>query len=217
VGKNYTGVVLKSGNIKLGKGAMATLRPVGITCPKTCPLLGHGCYAQKFHMDIVSKNAPTSAHVFVRYMKDATDRWLVRNAQKPALLRFHTSGDVMLNDVVDHDYVSALTQWARVYIENAIPVINYTHVWKDVSTRVMQFFTRASTHSIAEAKQAIAEGWHVTMQIRKGDAMRIKQELKAEGMTGVHCPWQTNRIPCKRCGLCKVQGKIETIVLMEKH
>lgn len=215
--KNYTGVAVRSGNIKLGKGAMATLRPVGVTCPKTCPLLGKGCYAQKYHMDMVSKNAPTSANVFMRYMKEATDRWLKGKANKPALLRFHTSGDVMLNDVVDHDYVSALTQWARVYIANNIPVINYTHVWEDVSTRVMQFFTRASTHSIEEAKRAIADGWHVTMQIAKGDAQRIKEALRAIGLTGVHCPWQTHRIPCKRCGLCKVQGKIETIVLMEKH
>lgn len=39
--------VAESHNRKLGPGWSSTYREVGPTCPKSCPLLGNGCYAQR--------------------------------------------------------------------------------------------------------------------------------------------------------------------------
>lgn len=196
---------------------MATMRPVGATCPADCPLLGKGCYAQKFHQNMVSKDVSTNPSVFDENMEKATRRHTHGKARKPKLLRFHVSGDIMFNNMVDETYVSVLTKWARRYMDMGIPVINYTHVWRAPLAKAIQFFTRASTHNVLHTVQAVRAGWHVIMQVGKGQANEAKAILKQHGLTGVHCPFQTHKITCARCKLCQVKGDINTIIVVEKH
>ena len=216
--KNYTGVTLNTSNYKLGRDAMVTYRKVGLTCPSTCEYLNAGCYAQKYHSDMSAKHAPHDAERFDSEMTIKTASFLHKD-KKPSMLRFHTSGDVMLYDKPQHDYIDMLNKWADIYTNRLkINVINYTHAWKEQDVQSIKKYTRASVHNIQDAKEAIRNGWHVAYGITDGKtAKEVKEELKAEGLNGVHCPFQTHKIQCQKCKLCVVKGSIDTVIILEKH
>jgi hypothetical protein len=168
-------------------------------------------------MRLASQHAPTACSVFDDEMGRITYKFTVGKAIKPTLLRFHTAGDIMMNGIIDIHYMNSLVKWSNMYKQYYIPVINYTHCWRDEVTTPMQSFTRASVHNIADAVEAVKKSWHVAMAIDKGTANQIKEELKTAGLTGVHCPFQTNKITCAKCRLCEIKGSNERIILLEKH
>jgi len=216
--KQYNGVTITTtkGNQKLGANVISTYRSVGITCPSDCPFLNNGCYAQKHKQGIIQKLANNSIEVFNHTMQIVWAK-VLRKRNKPTLVRFHTSGDVMKNNYPDKQYIRYLLSWAEKYKLLGMKIINYTHAWKHDYVNTIQGFTRASTHSIEEAQNAIKNGWHVVMSVPKKGVEEAKKNLADVGLTGVHCPNQTHKITCSQCKLCAVKGSQSTIIIFEKH
>lgn len=215
----FTGVCARTANMKLGERVMSTYRTVGVTCPSSCPFLNNGCYAQKYHTELSAKHAPTDAEVFDATMTEKVMRFVNSKRMKaPSLVRFHTSGDIMLHDEVQTDYVEMLVKWADILKNRlGIPVINYTHAWFLKGAERVKSFTRASVHHPDKARQAVDEGWHTTIAVRKHGAQEAKQELRERGLHGVQCAYQTHKIKCADCKLCEVKGNIKTVIIFEKH
>jgi hypothetical protein len=136
----------------------------------------------------------------------------------PSMLRFHTAGDVLLHEQVQVDYIDMVVKWAMIFIERLkVPVVNYTHAWRMDGTQVLKNFTRASVHNVADAVEANAQGWHVTLAVGKKEVSKAKTELKNIGLVGVACPFQTHKIKCEDCLLCEVKGSSKRVIVFEKH
>ena len=216
--KNYTGVVAQSGNGKLGKNVFSTYRPVGVTCPSDCEFLDNGCYAQKYHSDLSAKHAPVDPERFDAEMTLKALPIALGKRKKPNLVRFHTSGDVLLNKELQNEYINVLVKWATIFMERIqIPVINYTHAWKMKGAEVLQNFSRASVHNVADAVKANAQGWHVAIAVEKDKIEQTKQELKNVGLHGVGCAFQTHGIQCEKCKLCVVKGSDKRVIMFWEH
>jgi hypothetical protein len=216
--KNYTGVVAKSGNGKIGKNVFSTYRPVGATCPSSCEFLNNGCYAQKYHSDLSAKHAPVDPERFDAEMTMKAMPIVMGKRKKPNLVRFHTSGDVLLHGEIQVDYIEMLVKWATIFIERIkVPVINYTHAWQMRGTEVLMNFTRASVHNVADAVEANAQGWHVAIAVRKDKIEQTKQELKNAGLHGVGCAFQTHGIQCEKCKLCVIKGSDKRVIMFWEH
>ena len=218
MGKNFCGVVAKSANMKLGENVFTTYRPVGVTCPSSCPFLNRGCYAQKYHTALSAQKAPVDSERFDSEMTAKTLRIVNGKKKKPSLIRFHTSGDVMLNDSVQHDYIDVLNKWADIFKNRiGVPVINYTHAWYMKGVEQLKTFTRASVHSVSDARTAVDNGWYTTVAVAKGKVKETVIELEAVGLKGVPCAYQTNKIKCADCKLCVASGSTKRVIIFEKH
>lgn len=212
----YVGVVTDTDNGKLGNGAMTTYRPVGKTCPTTCRFLNNGCYAQKFHTRIVSDTVITDAEYFDSIMTEKT----LGLKQMPSILRFHTSGDIVLDDVVDAEYVSMLNKWNNIYQDMKVTVINYTHAWKYKGAELIKHFTRASANTIEEAIEAYQNGWYVTLAVaHTAEAIaHTRAQLKDAGLYATECPNAIDkRIKCAKCKICTNRGNRKNVVMMPEH
>ena len=212
----YVGVVTETDNVKLGENAMTTYRPVGVTCPSDCKFLNNGCYAQKYHTRIVSSTVNTDAEYFDAIMTQKT----LGLKKMPSILRFHTSGDILHNDVVDAEYVAILNKWHSIYQDMKVTVINYTHAWKRAGAEIIKHFTRASVHTVADAIEAYNQGWYVALAVDDtADAVaQARAELKAAGLYGTECPNAIDkRIKCAKCKICTNKGNRKNVVIFPEH
>lgn len=74
------------GNAKTA--AYGTYRPVGASCPASCPMLNRGCYAQKGHAGMAQRRA--SVHI----ISARNALMMAIYASKGAPVRLHVSGDL---------------------------------------------------------------------------------------------------------------------------
>lgn len=109
-------------------GTPATYRPVGATCPSSCPYLGNGCYAQQGFVYHHQGNASPD------WLPSATSALvaMVLAARLETVARLHVSGDLTRDDQVDRAYVAALEQlgrYLRAQLELTGPLAwTYTHL-----------------------------------------------------------------------------------------
>lgn len=214
----YKGVVAGSNNDKLGENAFTSYRPVGVTCPSDCRFLNNGCYAQKSYTNITQRQSPYSAETFDANMVQVTDKHF-SNGNTPSIVRWHTSGDIMLNGVIQHDYVDMLIKWTAYFRNMQVAIINFTHAWKMAGAERVKSFTRASVHTVADAVNAVRDGWYVALACDAKDAERIKSELRQHDLVGVACANQiTNkRIKCADCKLCVTSGSTKRVIMFMEH
>lgn len=202
--------VPNSGDAKLGPGWGATYRPVGASCPRDCPLLGNGCYAQRGRVVIHSKRAARARTVDPLRKLDGCGR-----------VRWEVSGDNFKSDgSLDEAYVTAKFAWHRRN-QGAIS-LGYTHGASEFEaagygpTRWPAGFNLlASCHSLAEAQELRSRGWRT--------ARVVEDETTELDVCERLCPYdlakhrgtkpKTNCATCRLCWGPEHQSK--SIVFIE--
>jgi hypothetical protein len=167
-----------------------TYRPVGLTCPSECPLLGNGCYAQ---------SGPTSLHQRRAVGGRVSLREAFRQLPHGARVRHLVSGDLFQDDRPDLEAVAELRE-----AHQARPDVQgwgYTHGWRRLDPYRLNLDNltfNASCETEAEVRQALARGWPAVMVVPSDHPKRRAYE----GFEAVVCPNQTVGLTCDRCGLC---------------
>lgn len=191
-------VIKASSNRKLGPGVSCTYRPVGDTCPKDCPLLNHGCYAQRAHTHWVAKKSGKHAHS-------------LRRVDGTGLIRHMVSGDFLKTTrdgrrIVDRALLREMFSWHSARTQRSTIGWGYTHAARRLakagfgpSTFPKGLHILASCHSVSEAKDLQREGWRTA---------RVTTELDAQP-NEVYCPVDKAKhegrdceATCASCRLC---------------
>ena len=192
-------VVANGSNAKLGAGVATTYRPVGITCPKSCPLLGNGCYAQ-------------SGNVAIHARRSEHDKHELHKATGNTLVRHFVSGDAfkstadnrrvvdrrLLRDMIGlHESASWLQGWGYTHDAERLDRAGFGPDNMPDNLTLL-----ASCHTAKEKQEHNARGWQTARVIsekheRLPDEVLCPHDLaKREGKPA------EQRITCARCRLC---------------
>lgn len=180
----------QTGNTKLGPGWSCTYRPVGLTCPSDCPLLGAGCYAQRGRVQISASRSKSVGQSLATLLGAPLVRHLV-------------SGDILdKSGRVDREY------WQHVcafhHVSDRSVGLLYTHAADRLSKaqRAMipaNLSVLASCDSVEKAHELQAMGWRT--------ARVTEEKSKEKGET--YCPVDLQKhsgkpvtANCSSCRLC---------------
>lgn len=180
----------QTGNTKLGPGWSCTYRPVGLTCPSSCPLLGAGCYAQRGRVSISAVRSRTSGDSLAQLLGAPLVRHLV-------------SGDILdESGRVDRDYWAHVCAFHRVS-DRSVGLL-YTHAANRL-TRQQRAMIPANLNVLAScddldtAHKLQADGW------RTARVTESKSKEKSEA----YCPVDLQKhagtpvtANCSNCRLC---------------
>lgn len=188
--------VNKSTNSKTGK-VSATYAPIQ-SCPKTCPFLDSGCYAQYSFCGIQLRrlNAAAKTQKKTRAVDIAREEAkAIRGLKGQHPLRLHVVGDCKTPKAAEivadaaKDYTSREGQ----------PVWTYTHAWKTIPREKWgDISVLASCETIEDAKLAMERGYAVSM-------VRIKEFDRPFWLSDIRmtpCLEMTKGIQCDKCKLC---------------
>ena len=190
----HTITMRQSGNRKLG-GMAATYRPVGATCPQSCPLLNNGCYAQRAFAGIAQGRAMKS-------------RGLTTDFHGVDIVRWNVSGDVYTNDHLDTGYVHDMVQFHRDHPETE--GYTYCHRAEDLimagmgpSTWPGNFTILASCDSLEDRELYKDLGFKTARTVSSPDEVAAGEVLCPYDMFK-HRGYQLSEIPtnCRKCKLC---------------
>jgi hypothetical protein len=192
-------VVPNGANAKLGPGVGTTYRPVGITCPNTCPLLGNGCYAQR-------------GRVAIQQSRSATDDHDLMTLAGNTLVRHLVSGDWLKTSkngkkIIDRELIRGVfalhsrAPWLRGW--------GYTHAreqWTKAGISPADFPANlkvlASCDTVEEKTAHNAAGWR-TARVIEELTDRLPDELvcpvDAAKRKGIPQERRTNCARCKAC------------------
>lgn len=173
--------VEKSKNAKTGE-VSATYASQS-SCPRSCPLMGAGCYAESGPCNMTTQRlnrSPVQSPIEVALEEAAAIRTL--SGKRP--LRVHVVGDCRTNEAAIHvsramaDYPNA--SWT------------YTHAWRDVDVESWngQHVT-ASCETFEAVEEAYAKGYKSTAIV-----------LAEPDSRAIMCPQQTKGVQCVDCKLC---------------
>lgn len=202
-----------STNIKI-KGAYATMRPIGETCPggpTGCPIKpdpdnpdGPKCYPmQGYHTRLNHFRSAREAFDVALY---------IQGLPKSAALRHFVSGDIFANDGEDFDESYAEGMLAGHRKRSDVRGWGYTHGWQRLVPSQVNgpgVCMNASTESDEGTTTALSAGWNVAQMIptaftgyREYDTHLLitcpEQINKAKRLQGI----TTNKISCVDCMLC---------------
>lgn len=202
---------------KAGPAVFATYRPVGATCPQSCPMLGNGCYAEGGNVNMHQRQ---SGHMTFNALAWA------RTLPAGALVRWNVSGDIVGTDgaayrggiLRAHTSRPDLTGWL------------YTHAWRDLGIAAWAARLPANVRAVAscdtkaEVAAARALAFQTIATVATGtadghwdretaDRARADYQPLADsiGLPLVVCPAQRKDkapVGCADCGACKRDGLI---------
>lgn len=202
--RTQTHFVKKSGNAKTGP--IPTTARTQTSCPKTCPFLNNGCYAE---------NKPGRPSVFDMAQKFGTDDLaaletrIIKEVPSGSLIRWEVSGDVVNpSGSPDTRYIEMTN---RVAIERPdIRHIRFTHAWRKLAPEMFAYPVNASCETPADVKQAIEHGFNVVITVPNADDPIIGQHIA--GHKVIVCPEQADpkgNVTCKACGLCAKSDRVQ--------
>jgi len=202
-------LVHSSENKKLGKRRMAaTYREAGPTCPRDCPMLGNGCYAQRGHV----RFAGADGGVEIDF--EDLELFIRRCAKDRRIIRHHVSGDFMGPDgTVDFMYIREL---AGLHATTRALGYGYTHAWREIPH---EWFEDAATLTInasctntEEVREAKTLGYQTVVTVPPGTTSGMHD--------GVHitiCPADGCKdMVCADCRLC-MKTRETTIGFLSKN
>lgn len=203
-------VITRTKNKKLGPRTLVLDRPVGLTCPSSCPLLGTICYAER--MQVRYPSTRIGAIRNLRLGATCTD------PGRP--LRLHVGGDFFIDGKLDRKYLSDIAHLVRS--RKGGKTYTYTHCFRDpVLTRVVMRLKRfgltvfASCHSPQDIREAVASGYRIALIANS--AQEGLDALRLSGLKGIVCPEQLGTgLQCDRCGYCYLQKSQKHLILL-KH
>jgi hypothetical protein len=195
---DYAIAVAVSENKKLGSCSATYVAQQ--SCPKCCPFMGHGCYAEYGNMGVhtnrLNKSAKTKfagSKMIALQEAEAIDRL------EPRLdLRLHVVGDSRTNAAA---LIVALA--ARRYVDRAakpVSVWTYTHAWRQVrKASWLDVSVLASCETPDQVRQAHELGYATAMVVAK---FTRRSAYMADGIKILACPAQTIGTNCAACRLC---------------
>lgn len=191
------------GNRKLGDNVATLSRPVGPTCPKSCPFLGHGCYAERMTRYTSVRNAWREG-LDVDPVKLGAE--LLALPKRFRALRIHVGGDFLEESGrVDRRYLAGLLRALRRVRDGKrkLPAWVYTHAWQDMAEHKrylelagVQVF--ASVHNEREATLAELLGYRLAWDA----ASKLHDSTPVRDSRGLTCPEQRKGVSCEDCGYC---------------
>lgn len=226
-------------NTKLGPNVATWSRPVGPSCPNSCPFLNTACYAQK-----MQNFRPSVAKSWARQGggREYWGEWartfrqeLEAVARRNLMVRGHVAGDFMLDGVeLDRPYLAAVL-WA-FHRANPRPVTwIYTHAWKALGwarpvpgwpshaaalvRAGIQIF--ASVHSEGEGRQAVIMGYRLAIDrgITVKAANALPSWVRYANTNALRCPEQKCGhaiVTCSTCRFCFRPERTESVIF-DRH
>ena len=189
--------VANGNNSKLGAGVATTYRPVGLTCPPTCPLLGNGCYAQRGHVNI---HARQSAKDFDELQKLAGNT-LVRHLVSGDWLKPTANGGrivdrALLRGVIAlHRAATWLTGWGYTHAAEKLDAAGLgPESWPKNLTIL------ASCHTTEQKAAHNARGW-ATARVIDQPHERLPDETLCPVDAAKHAGKKA-KTTCARCRKC---------------
>jgi hypothetical protein len=192
-------VVSNGNNAKLGPGVGTTYRPVGITCPPSCPLLGNGCYAQR-------------GHVGIHATKSADDNGDLMALAGNTLARHLVSGDWLKTLANGRKTLDKAFVRAVIALHKKAPWLTgwgYTHAaaeWRKAGITPKDLPSNlhilASCDSADEKAAHNANGWRTARVINEATERQADEFLcpvDAQKRKGVPAEKRTTCARCKAC------------------
>lgn len=198
--------VSDSGNRKImgSKKADATYVSIQASCPRDCPLMGEGCYAELGPVGIHSHRLDKEAEGMspleaARAEAKAIDSsYKGGDVPKGRDLRLHVAGDsrtIMGTRVLN----KAVARWKR---RGGGSVWSYTHAWKHVPREEWSNVSiLASVNHVGEVEAARAQGYAPAIVVSEFAGDKAFQ-LDGCDTKFIPCPAQTRDIGCTDCRLC---------------
>ena len=192
---------LRSGNRKIGRCA-ATYLPFK-TCPRSCPFLDGGCYAQGVLdvLRIVRNIGDQTKHLTPLELCRQEAEEIIEAAgsgkHEGVPLRLHVAGDVE-----GPEGARVLAEACEVWRESGGgPVWTYTHNWRKVPVGAWSpsISVWASVDNAPQGAEALDLGYAPALVVPYFDGRRSWDEA------GVHwtaCPAQARSLTCQRCRIC---------------
>jgi hypothetical protein len=201
-----------SKNSKLGR--VSATYAAQQSCPRACPFLNNGCYAEggpmRFTTHRLNKaaRARKAGHLAVARAEAAAIRRL--SGTRP--LRVHTVGDCRTDEAA---------QIVSQAIESkGFPAAwSYTHSWRDVRRSSWGSVSiLASCETLQEVRQARHRGYAAMLVVDRLPA--DGRAFMAEGVKVIPCPEQTRGVKCSECRLCFRDGFLKAAgaaIAVEAH
>lgn len=198
--------VSDSGNRKImgSKKADATYTSIQTSCPKSCPLMGEGCYAELGYVGITSHrldaeavgNSPLdTARAEAKAIDNSYNGGAVPTGRD---MRIHVAGDsrtIMGTRLIN----KAVARWKK---RGGGDVWTYTHAWAHVPREEWSNVSiLASISNTSEVEAARKQGYAPAIVVPEHPSEKAFQ-LDGCDTKWIPCPAQTRGIGCTDCRLC---------------
>ena len=198
--------VEESGNSKIlgSKKVDATYASIRTSCPKSCPLMGDGCYAELGYTGITSHrldkdaNGQSALDTARAEAKAIDSSYKGGPVPKGRDLRVHVAGDSrtlagtrMINNAVG--------RWTK---RGGGKAWSYTHAWAHVPREEWSRVSiLASISSTSEVKAARKQGYAPAIVVAQHPSEKA-YTLPVSDTKFIPCPNQTRSVGCTDCRLC---------------
>lgn len=195
-----------SGNTKImgSKKVDATYVSIKASCPKDCPLMGEGCYAELGHVGITSHRLDNEAEGFsplkaARAEAKAIDKaYRGKDIPEHRDLRLHVAGDsrtIKGTRLIN----KAIGRWK---IRGGGVAWSYTHAWKHVPRKEWSNVSvLASIQNISEVDSARKQRYAPAIVVPEHPTDKA-YKLDGCDTQFIPCPQQTRGVGCSDCRLC---------------
>lgn len=199
-------LVPDSGNRKIAgsKKAAATYTSISVSCPKDCPLMGEGCYAELGPVGIHSHRLDNEAKKASPLDVARAEAKVIDDSYKGGPipdnrdLRLHVSGDsrtILGTRLIN----KAAKRWKQ---RGGGSVWSYTHAWKHVPREEWSHVSMlASVSNVQEVPTARKQGYAPAIVVPEFAGDKAFQ-LGGCDTKFIPCPAQTRDIACTDCRLC---------------
>ena len=209
------GLNVSQSNTKVGH-ALIISRPVGDSCPSSCPLLDSGkCYAKRTESRFRVTRRSAMANMDVS--ADQLYGVLCVAEAMGLPVRIHERGDFGRDDAVDHDYVeawrSAATRFRENHPKSKVRIWTYTHFTQSPEIASLPFDVYASCETQAYAQEARRAGFKLIAWVvddravtRANAPTTVDQTALGGDDRTLVCPEYQRGVTCEACRWC-VDGR----------
>lgn len=165
------------------------------SCPRSCPLRGHGCYAEYGHAAIQTLRLNASEERRAERLARAEARAIDQlTGLRP--LRLHVVGDCRTARAA-RVVARASGRYSRRW---GSPVWTYTHAWGDVERADWgEVSVLASCDRTSDVRRARRRGYATSLIVREFASDRVHDLADVRVLP---CPEQTRGVNCESCRLC---------------
>lgn len=192
-------------------GPVAVTYASQTTCPKSCPLLGKGCYAENGPMGAISTRLARSAGRTPPREIAQLEADLIDACPATQDLRLHGVGDCK-DDQAAAIVAAAASRYAERGRRFGVKVWTYTHAWRTVKRESWGTVSvLASCHGIGEAEGAMALGYAAAVIVDSfddGGKAYYESGNGAEPVRVIPCRYQADKTTCVNCRLCMDDRKL---------
>lgn len=198
--------VSDSGNKKImgSKKVDATYVSIKASCPKSCPLMGEGCYAQLGPVGIHTARLDIEAEGFTALQAARAEASAIDGAYNGGAvpagrdMRLHVAGDsrtIAGTRLINN----AIGRWKK---RGGGDCWSYTHAWKNVSRDEWNNVSMlASVSNVTEAAEAREQGYAPSIVVPEHPSDKA-YTLGNSDTKWIPCPAQTRGVGCSDCRLC---------------